>query len=200
MEFYNKLYDSAVSAMMATKTDVCKMQACTDLPYLALFISNDPRLMASLPPEARNSVDDTGHVIVGLPIIGPDPYDVECLKRMLPPFDMTGMVVACEGYSKPTASLQDYRRGDMQKEYESTPFTDVKPGLCIVAVEISTMKVGMSMVTYRYDDRGLPVFDLIDGKPAPVNLHQGGALSGGRAVDNILVAAREYASRKKEAK
>lgn len=196
MSFFEKNHDYVLKAMMDMKTEVCRVTGCTDIPYTALYVSKDPNLKLFLGLDDDRSIDGEGTMMVGVPIFVKDPYDVDTLIKMLPPFSLTAMAVVCEGYSKPQENLADYRRGDMQKEYESNPFTNVRPGIVLVSAEIETLKIGMSMITYKYDDRGIPKYDLVDGKPPKPHIHNDGILTGGRAVDNIITVAREYIRRR----
>lgn len=192
MDFFPDLFKRCAEAAEHVKISFCKETACSDLPYVALFITDDKDVKNALrlPPEAEIPGSD-GRIMMSVPISGRDPYGDEVMQRLVPPFKADAVCIVSEGYCKPQELPEGYKRGDMQKEYESDPFSEVKPALVLLAVDLKTQKSGMLLLPYKYDDRGVPTFDVTDRDK--IMMHDAEGVSvGGRAFDAIMKFARLY--------
>jgi hypothetical protein len=86
----------------------------------------------------------------------------EDVVKALPirPFDFIVMLV--EGYAKSDMTEEEARnhdRGDFEKEYKENPFSNVREGIMMTAVDWNATNIWSIASLYRYDDHGVPEFD-----------------------------------------
>lgn len=195
MDFFGDIFQKCIEASEYVKAGICKDTACTDVPHVALFVTNDQSAKNALrlPPEAVIPGTD-GHVLMAMPIASNDPFDMRSLLALVPPFKVDAVCLLSEGYYRSTGHPENYKRGDMQREYESNPFSDVRPALVLLGVDVKSLQTGMVLLSYKYDDRGVPEFDPACHKQVTM-YKEGDASVSGRAVDAIMQFAKLCRSR-----
>lgn len=158
------------------KTEMCKSEPMTD---------NPPMLIVGRIHEPEDSDSDTAsqytkdlglerqYDVAMLPLIHKeDPYDcyMDAVGH-LPIAPVNFILIAVEGYMrKGTGNVNlGEQHGSLKKEFETDPFTDVLEGLVVSGVDWEQDKVYMCASTYRYDDRGIPMFDDVDSDVVTLN-------------------------------
>ncbi len=149
------------------KTEMCKEEPMQDSPPLLLIAveSNDtnPDHDMCLDYQQEHSLSKPYHIAM-IPLIHKeDIYEAyEDVVKALPirPFDF--IVLLVEGYSKTDLTPEEYAkhdRGDFEKDYKENPFSDVREGIIMCAVDWNGTGIWNVSSLYRYDDHGIPVFD-----------------------------------------
>ncbi len=149
------------------KTEMCKDEPMSDNPplFLVAVESNDtnPDHDSCVEYQQEFSLSKPYHLAM-IPLIHKeDIYDAyEDVVKSLPirPFEF--LVIAVEGYAKLEMTPEDFAnhdRGAFEKEYKENPFSTVREGLILTAVDWNASAVWSITRLYRYDDHGIPVFD-----------------------------------------
>jgi hypothetical protein len=58
----------------------------------------------------------------------------------------------------PDEKPNDYKRGDMAKDFSENPFTKIQEGIIISGINWTANEIYNAFSTYRYDDKGIPQF------------------------------------------
>jgi hypothetical protein len=149
------------------KTEMCKDNPMSDSPplFLVAVESNDsnPDHDACLDYQQEFSLSKPYHLAM-IPLIHKeDIYDAyEDVVKSLPirPFEFIVMLV--EGYAKEDMTEEEAKnhdRGDFEKDYKENPFSTVREGIVMTAVDWNATGIWNIASLYRYDDNGVPVFD-----------------------------------------
>lgn len=149
------------------KTEMCKEEPMSDNPplFLVAVESNEtnPEHETCLDYQRENSLSKPYHLAM-IPLIHKeDIYEAyEDVVKALPirPFDF--IVMAVEGYAQSDITPEEamkHNNGDFEKDYKENPFSTVREGLMLTAVDWNSTAIWNVTALYRYDDHGLPVFD-----------------------------------------
>ena len=171
----NEVVDNDIKTVMEdllnraifAKTEMCKDEPMSDNPplFLVAVESNDtnPDHDACVDYQQEFSLSKPYHLAM-IPLIHKeDIYDAyEDVVKALPirPFEF--LVIAVEGYAKSEMTpeeLANHDRGAFEKDYKENPFSTVREGLMLTAVDWNASAVWSISALYRYDDHGIPVFD-----------------------------------------
>ena len=171
----NEVIDNDIKAIMEdllnraifAKTEMCKDEPMQDSPplFLVAVESNDsnPDHESCVDYQREFSLSKPYHVAM-IPLIHKeDIYEAyEDVVKSLPirPFDF--LVLLVEGYAKSDMTdeeAQNHDRGDFEKEYKENPFSNVREGIMMTAVDWNATNVWSIASLYRYDDHGVPEFD-----------------------------------------
>lgn len=68
------------------------------------------------------------------------------------------MIVMVEGYAKKNISTK-YKRGEMEEDFKNNPESEVVEILNIHGIDMKTGDQADGLVSYKYNDKGLPDFD-----------------------------------------
>lgn len=190
-----KLIDDVMDRSIYAKTELCKSESMTDNPPI-LFIGyvsdpQNPEHDSCL--EAQDELELTKpYQMMMIPLIHKgDPTEAyEDVIRAMPiePFDF--LIIAVEGYSRDKVSKEEAyeileERGSMEKDYKENPFTDVREAVIITAVDWEGTKILGAQTTYRYDDKGVPMWDEITKSEIVIAEHDS-ELGFGRLCDAML--------------
>jgi hypothetical protein len=162
-----QIMEDLLNRAVFAKTEMCKDEPMQDSPPLLLVAveSNEtnPDHDACLDYQQEFSLSKPYHLAM-IPLIHKeDIYDAfEDVVKALPirPFDF--IMVLVEGYAKQDMTdeeAQNHDRGDFEKDYKENPFSTVREGIILTAVDWNATCVWSITSMYRYDDHGLPVFD-----------------------------------------
>lgn len=145
------------------KKELCKEEPMTDNPGILFFVAEsnetNPEHEACLEYQAELGLDKPYHVAM-VPLIHKEDV-VDCLEdivRAMPVTKFDYLIIAVEGYSRSQES-PEYERGSMEEEFRTNPFTDVREGIIITAIDWSATTLFSNIATYTYDDVGVPQFD-----------------------------------------
>lgn len=122
-----------------------------------------------------------------------DMYDAyDDVVRALPIRKFEFIAVVVEGYGKDLSEADDsevkkMNKGDLEKEYKENPFTDVREGLMMSAVDWGMTGVWGVANMYRYNDTGVPTFD----EPFFTSYPYDDNDEYGRLVD-VMIATAQY--------
>ena len=105
------------------------------------------------------------------------------------------IVVCVEGYTRSAENmnaeevqqLSNTERGAMEKDYKENPFTDVREGIIVTAINSEATHMSNSFCTYTYDDHGLPTYSEVHHDVQEIKEGQ----EMGRLMD-LLVATCQY--------
>jgi len=158
------------------KQQICGDQPMTDAPPMAFIaIKCDPKNDNYREMREHSSMlglSDTYEVGFAPLITGDDP--VESTKHLLDALagniKFEFLFVVVEGYGREVGSLpENYERGTLEDDFRNNPFSDVREGIIITGIDWGATRLFYSQNFYRYDDRGVPVFDaeIYDSSPAP---------------------------------
>jgi hypothetical protein len=171
----NEVLDNDIKAIMEdllnraiyAKTEMCKDDPMQDSPPLFLVAvesdDSNPDHEACVDYQHEFSLSKPYHLAM-IPLIHQeDIYDAyEDVVKALPirPFDF--LVLLVEGYAKSEMTeeeVMNHDRGDFEKDYKENPFSDVREGIMMTAVDWNATSVWSIASLYRYDDQGVPEFD-----------------------------------------
>lgn len=162
-----QIMEDLMERTIYAKTEMCKEQPMTDSPPLFLIAvesdETNPDHDACLDYQQEFSLSKPYHLAM-VPLIHKDDiYDAyEDVVKAMPirPFDFIVLIV--EGYHKENMTPEEMERhdkGDFEKDYKENPFSDVREGVIMTAVDWNGSGVWNISNLYRYDDHGVPVFD-----------------------------------------
>jgi hypothetical protein len=181
------------------KTEVCKDEPMSDNPplFLVAFESieeNNEEHEACLINQQELSLSKPYQVAMVPLIHKEDMYDAyDDVVRSLPVRKFEFIAVVVEGYGKDLSQETDQsevkkmNKGDLEKEYKENPFTDVREGLMMSAVDWNMTGVWGVANMYRYNDTGVPTFD----EPFFTSYPYDDNDEYGRLVD-VMVATAQY--------
>ncbi len=181
------------------KTEVCKDEPMSDNPplFLVAFESieeNNEEHEACLINQQELSLSKPYQVAMVPLIHKEDMYDAyDDVVRSLPVRKFEFIAVVVEGYGKDLSQEADQsevkkmNKGDLEKEYKENPFTDVREGLMMSAVDWNMTGVWGVANMYRYDDMGVPMFD----EPFFTSYPYDDTDEYGRLVD-VMIATAQY--------
>jgi hypothetical protein len=181
------------------KTEVCKDEPMSDNPplFLVAFESieeNNEEHEACLINQQELSLSKPYQVAMVPLIHKEDMYDAyDDVVRSLPVRKFEFIAVVVEGYGKDLSQETDQsevkkmNKGDLEKEYKENPFTDVREGLMMSAVDWNMTGVWGVANMYRSDDTGVPTFD----EPFFTSYPYDDNDEYGRLVD-VMIATAQY--------
>ena len=174
-----KIVSDVMRRSKYAKTEMCKSEPMADNPPM-LIVGRVHKPEDSSDESSETASDYTKDLglerqydIAMLPLIHKeDPYDcyMDAVGH-LPIAPVNFIMLVVEGYMKATDKkvLDGIMNGDgevegksLKEDYESNPFSDVREGLVISGVDWEQDKIYMSASTYKYDDRGVPMFDDVE--------------------------------------
>lgn len=68
------------------------------------------------------------------------------------------VMIMTEAYASATP-LQEYKRGEMEKDFKNNPCSQVVEIINVHAIDMKTGEQFDGFVSFKYDDSGIPVFD-----------------------------------------
>lgn len=171
----NEVLDNDIKAIMEdllnravyAKTEMCKEEPMQDSPplFLVAVESNEdnPDHEACTDYQQEFSLSKPYHLAM-IPLIHKeDIYEAyEDVVKSLPIRKFEFIVMLVEGYSKEAMSdeeIANHDRGAFEKDYKENPFSTVREGIMMTAVDWNATNVWSVTSLYRYDDHGVPVFD-----------------------------------------
>lgn len=171
----NEVIDSDIKTIMEdllnraiyAKTEMCKEEPMSDSPplFLVAVESNDtnPEHEACLDYQQEFSLSKPYHLAM-IPLIHKDDiYDAyEDVVKALPIRKFEFVVMLVEGYAKSDMTADEVSQhdtGSFEKDYKENPFSDVREGIMLSAVDWDATGIWNVASLYRYDDFGVPTFD-----------------------------------------
>jgi hypothetical protein len=195
-----KIMKDLLHRSVYAKTEMCKEEPMSDNPplFLVAFESveeNEEEHEACLANQQELSLSKPYQVAMVPLIHKEDMYDAyDDVVRSLPVRKFEFIAVVVEGYGKDLSAETDeaeitkqFSKGDLEKEYKENPFTDVREGLMMSAVDWNMTGVWSVANMYRYDDTGVPMFDEPFFNTHPNDHNQ----EHGRLVE-VMVATAQY--------
>lgn len=171
----NEVIDNDIKAVMEdllmraihAKTELCKDEPMQDSPplFFVAVESNEgnPDHDLCVDYQQEFSLSKPYHLAMVPLIHKEDIYEAfEDVVKSLPirPFDFIVMLV--EGYAKAEMTEEEvanHDRGAFEKDYKENPFSQVREGIMLTAVDWNATSVWSIASLYRYDDHGVPMFD-----------------------------------------
>lgn len=194
-----KILTDLLHRSVYAKTEMCKDEPMSDNPplFLVAFEStedNHEEHEACLINQQELSLSKPYQVAMVPLIHKEDMYDAyDDVVRSLPIRKFEFIAVVVEGYGKDLSQETDpsevkkMNKGDLEKEYKENPFTDVREGLMMSAVDWDMTGVWGVANMYRYNDTGVPTFD----EPFFTSHPYIGDDEHGRLVD-VMIATAQY--------
>ena len=194
-----KILTDLLHRSVYAKTEMCKDEPMSDNPplFLVAFESTEERdeeHEACLANQKELSLSKPYQVAMVPLIHKEDMYDAyDDVVRSLPIRKFEFIAVVVEGYGKDLSEVEDsdvtkqINKGDLEKEYKENPFTDVREGLMMSAVDWGMTGVWGLANMYRYDDMGVPMFD----EPFFTSHPYEADSEHGRLVD-VMIATAQY--------
>ncbi len=194
-----KILTDLLHRSVYAKTEMCKEEPMSDNPplFLVAFESveeNEEEHEACLINQQELSLSKPYQVAMVPLIHKEDMYDAyDDVVRSLPIRKFEFIAVVVEGYGKDLSEETDQsevkkmNKGDLEKEYKENPFTDVREGLMMSAVDWGMTGVWGVANMYRYNDTGVPTFD----EPFFTSYPYDDNDEYGRLVD-VMVATAQY--------
>jgi len=195
-----KILTDLLHRSVYAKTEMCKEEPMSDNPplFLVAFESveeNEEEHEACLINQQELSLSKPYQVAMVPLIHKEDMYDAyDDVVRALPVRKFEFIAVVVEGYGKDMSQETDeseakvpIQKGDLEKEYKENPFTDVREGIMMSAVDWGMTGLWGVANMYRYDDMGVPTFDEAYFTSYPYDNNE----EYGRLVD-VMVATAQY--------
>ena len=193
-----KILTDLLHRSVYAKTEMCKEEPMSDNPplFLVAFESTEERdeeHEACLANQKELSLSKPYQVAMVPLIHKEDMYDAyDDVVRSLPIRKFEFIAVVVEGYGKDLSEadqseVKKMNKGDLEKEYKENPFTDVREGLMMSAVDWNMTGVWGVANMYRYNDTGVPTFD----EPFFTSYPYDDNDEYGRLVD-VMVATAQY--------
>jgi hypothetical protein len=194
-----KILTDLLHRSVYAKTEICKDEPMSDNPplFLVAFESieeNNEEHEACLINQQELSLSKPYQVAMVPLIHKEDMYDAyDDVVRSLPVRKFEFIAVVVEGYGKDLSQEADQsevkkmNKGDLEKEYKENPFTDVREGLMMSAIDWNMTGVWGVANMYRYDDTGVPTFD----EPFFTSYPYDDNDEYGRLVD-VMIATAQY--------
>lgn len=172
----NEVMDSDIKNIMEdllertayAKREMCKAEPMTDSPPLFIVAvesdESNPDHEACLEYQQEFSLSKPYHLAMVPLIHREDIYEAfEDVVKALPirPFEFLVLIV--EGYHKEEMSPEEmatHDHGDFEKDYKDNPFSTVREGIIMTAVDWNASAIWNISSLYRYDDHGIPEFDM----------------------------------------
>ena len=157
----DEVLDDMVERSMGAKTQMCQDEPMTDNPnVVCVGYEGDDYDNAPIVIEMCQFVD------------GDDPAQqlVETLG-MLEVRKFLFVAMMGEGYHREASDVEeakDYERGDMKSDFENNPASSVKEAIVINAINWTGKNLFSRVVTYVYDDFGVPKFGEVMKTKNPV--------------------------------
>lgn len=196
-----KILKDLLHRSVYAKTEMCKDEPMSDNPplFLVAFESteeNHEEHEACLINQQELFLSKPYQVAMVPLIHKEDMYDAyDDVVRSLPVRKFEFIAVVVEGYGKDMSQETDeseeshipMQKGDLEKEYKENPFTDVREGIMMSAVDWGMTGLWGVANMYRYDDMGVPTFDEAYFTSYPYDSDE----EYGRLVD-VMVATAQY--------
>lgn len=161
------IMEDLLNRAVYAKTEMCKDEPMSDNPPLFLVAvesdETNPDHDECVNYQRENNLSKPYHIAMVPLIHKEDIYDAyEDVVKALPIRKFDFLVLCVEGYGKPSMTEEEveaHDRGDLEKDYKENPFSEVREGLILTAVDWDGSAIWNTMSLYRYDDQGVPVFD-----------------------------------------
>ncbi len=175
IEDMKALISDVMARSMYAKTEMCKDEAMTDNPPM-LFVGYESDETNPEHDACMEAKDELGlakpYQMLMVPLIHKaDPFEAyQDVIKQLPIEKFDFIVLVLEGYLRENTELATLLESrSLEKDYKENPFTDVREGLIVTAVDWSNTTLLSMTNTYRYDDNGLPMYDENDCKEMDIN-------------------------------
>lgn len=161
------LISDVVRRSQYAKEELCKDEPMTDNPPI-FFVGyesdpTNPEHDACLEAQEELSLKKSYQMMM-IPLIHKDdPFEAfEDVVRSMPIDEFSFIVLAVEGYMRVNSEgldLSELERGSLEKDYKENPFSDVREGITVTALDWEATTMLTNNVCYRYDDKGVPMWD-----------------------------------------
>lgn len=196
-EDIKSIMEEVLNRVCYAKTEMCKDEPMQDNPPLLLIAmesnEDNPDHDGALEYQKENNLSLPYHIAV-VPLIHKEnvleAYDEVVHALPIRPFSF--LLLCVEGYMRNDVSDAEETEwaGDVdrnrlfEKDYKENPFSTVREGIVFTAVDWSGSHIWNVTSLYRYDDKGVPVFD--DEPTCTVSEVDENEEVGGRIPDHLL--------------
>lgn len=161
------IMEDLLTRAVYAKTEMCKDEPMSDNPPLFLVAvesdETNPDHDECVNYQHENNLSKPYHIAMVPLIHKEDIYDAyEDVVKALPIRKFDFLVLCVEGYGRENMTkeqAESHDRGDLEKDYKENPFSEVREGLILTAVDWDGSAIWNTMALYRYDDHGVPMFD-----------------------------------------
>jgi hypothetical protein len=164
------LVEDVIIRSQFAKIEMCKSEPMSDNPAIMLIAveSNETNPEHDTCVEFQQEVGlSKPYHLAMIPLIHKEDV-VDCIEdvvKAMPIAKFDFIILAVEGYTRSftdpeegRANMKNMNRGDLQKEFQENPFTDVCEAHVITAINWGADKLWHSVAPYKYDDQGIPQF------------------------------------------
>lgn len=164
------LVEDVILRSQFAKKEMCKLEPMSDNPAIMLVAveSNESNPEHDTCVEFQQEVGlSKPYHLAMIPLIHKEDV-VDCIEdvvKAMPIAKFDFIILAVEGYTRAFTNADEGRekvkemmRGDLQKEFQENPFTDVSEAHVITAINWGAEKLWHSVAPYKYDDHGVPQF------------------------------------------
>lgn len=192
-EDIKNIMQEVLNRICYAKTEMCKREPMQDNPPLLIVAlesnEDNPEHDEALEYQKENNLSLPYHLAV-IPLIHKENVleAYEDVVHALPIRPISFIILCVEGYMKPDVSdeeMNEWTNSTNEKDFKENPFSTVREGVIITAVDWSGEYIWNISALYRYDDKGVPVFDdepLCTCTEVDENDDEG----NGRIPDNLL--------------
>ncbi len=166
-EDIKSIMEEVLNRICYAKTEMCKREPMQDNPPLLMIDlesnEDNPEHDETLEYQKDNNLSLPYHIAV-VPLIHKDnvleAYDEVVHALPIRPFSF--LLLCVEGYMREAVSdeeMNEWTNGTNEKDFKENPFSTVREGIILTAVDWSGKHIWNVSAMYRYDDNGVPVFD-----------------------------------------
>jgi hypothetical protein len=166
-EDIKSIMEEVLNRICYAKTEMCKREPMQDNPPLLMIAiesnEDNPEHDETLEYQKDNNLSLPYHIAV-VPLIHKDnvleAYDEVVHALPIRPFSF--LLLCVEGYMREAVSaeeMNEWTNGTNEKDFKENPFSTVREGIILTAVDWTGKHIWNVSAMYRYDDNGVPVFD-----------------------------------------
>lgn len=177
---------------------MCKEQPMTDNPPIMLFVvesdETNPQHDVCVEFQHEVGLSKPYHVAM-VPLIHKEDV-VDCIDdvvKAMPIGKFDFIILAVEGYARSLADdknrddfVRDFQRGDLEKDFSENPFSDVREGIVVTAMDWNAENLFSAVSTYTYDDFGVPQFSDVEANISAIDESS----DNGRIPDTLMAICR----------